>query len=64
MHSTVCVRRLFGVDEAELAHHAARREFNADFGDQKFSGDGEEHFLGDVAFVEQHFALRGICAGS
>ena len=46
-----------GRKEAKFAHEMSRRMFDADFGDQEFSGDRQEHFVSFIVLSEQYIAL-------
>lgn len=47
---------VFGRQETELAHEAAGRKFDADLDDPEFAGHGQEHFVGQIALLEQNVA--------
>ena len=55
--STVCGAPVLRIDEAEFAHDAAGRQFDADLLHQEAPGHGVEHLVGRIALAEQDVAF-------
>ena len=45
-----------GREKAQFAHNAPGRKFDADFFDQKFSGNRKVHLVRRLSFAKQHIA--------
>src|SRR5208283_2068801 len=43
-------------EKTQFAHNAPGRKFDADFFNQKFSGDRKVHLIGRLPFAKQHVA--------